>query len=126
MHTPLCRRGHFSFLLPRVAYKFPTSYRTASSPSLLQRHAHVLSWDLSVPVRTSSSVVQVTSCVVVIRCDLPLDCESRHLPEVGRNFQLFGFEDDDFKGTSNSESPHCLLLGSARRTFDGKRVSNIG
>ncbi|RDH26706.1 hypothetical protein BDQ94DRAFT_186428 [Aspergillus welwitschiae] len=112
MHPSRCRWGHFSFLLPRVAYKFPTSYRTASS-SLLQRHAHVLSWDLSIPVRTSSSVVQANSC-------------SRHLPEVGRNFQLIGFGDADFKGTSNSESPHCLLLGSVRRTFDGKRVSNIG
>ncbi|OJZ79554.1 hypothetical protein ASPFODRAFT_55057 [Aspergillus luchuensis CBS 106.47] len=44
---------------------------------------------------------------VVIRRNLPLNCESKNLPEVGRNFQLIGFGDADFRGTSN-----CHLIGS--------------
>ncbi|OJZ79877.1 hypothetical protein ASPFODRAFT_54362 [Aspergillus luchuensis CBS 106.47] len=102
MHPPRFRPGTYSGSSPNIGQW--KSYCTASSPPLLERHAHVLSWDLCIPVRASSSVV--------VRRNLPLNSECRHLPDVGRYSKLIEFEDDNFRGTSESESPHCLLLGS--------------
>ncbi|RDH26586.1 hypothetical protein BDQ94DRAFT_155301, partial [Aspergillus welwitschiae] len=61
MHPPRFRPGTYSVSSPEICVW--NSYCTASSPPLLQRHAHVLSGNLCIPARTSSSVVQANSCV---------------------------------------------------------------
>ncbi|RDH26566.1 hypothetical protein BDQ94DRAFT_155335 [Aspergillus welwitschiae] len=56
MHPPRFRPGTYSVSSPETGLWNP--YCTASSPPLSERHAHVLSWDMCTPVRTSSSVLQ--------------------------------------------------------------------
>ena len=117
-------REHILALLPRLAYGIPTAQL------LLRRFWNgMLMFFLGICVYQSGHLLPLCRRIrvfVVIRRNLLSDCESRHLPKGGRNFQLIGFEDDDFRGTSESESPHCLLPGAVRRTFDGRRLSNIG
>ncbi|RDH26302.1 hypothetical protein BDQ94DRAFT_155760, partial [Aspergillus welwitschiae] len=61
MHPPRFRPGTYSGFSPEIGQW--NSYCTASSPPILKRHAHVLSCNLCIPVRTSSSLVQANSCV---------------------------------------------------------------
>ncbi|OJZ80339.1 hypothetical protein ASPFODRAFT_53480 [Aspergillus luchuensis CBS 106.47] len=102
-------REHILFLLPRLAYGIPTAQL------LLHRFCNgMLMFSPGICVYQSGPLLLLCKRIrvfVVILRNLPLNCECRHLPDVGRDFQLLGFGDDDFRGTSNSESPDCLQLG---------------
>ncbi|OJZ79697.1 hypothetical protein ASPFODRAFT_54766 [Aspergillus luchuensis CBS 106.47] len=97
-------REHILFLLPRFAYGIPTA------PLLLHRFCN--------------GMLMFSPRICVYQPGpLPLSRRIRVFVVIRRNLPL---NYDDFRGTSESESPHCLLPGSVRRTFDGRRVSNIG
>ncbi|OJZ80254.1 hypothetical protein ASPFODRAFT_53589 [Aspergillus luchuensis CBS 106.47] len=98
-------RENILALLPRLAYGIPTAQL------LLRRFWNgMLMFFLGICVYQSGHL-------------LPLCRRIRVFVVIRRNLLL---DYDDFRGTSESESPHCLLPGSVRRTFDGRRVSNMG
>ncbi|OJZ79479.1 hypothetical protein ASPFODRAFT_55172 [Aspergillus luchuensis CBS 106.47] len=100
-------REHILVLLPRLAYGIPTAQL------LLRRFWNgMLMFFLGICVYQSGHLLPLCRRIrvfVVIRRNLLLDCESRHLPKGGRNFQLIGFEDDDFRGTSITVSPPTAI-----------------